>query len=181
MLLMTNVDDVPGERVPDIIEGLMAQGAKSVHVVPALTKKGRSELIFLIDAQTENAEGLAGYLSLELGTIGVRALETSHFHFNYRFVRVKVEYQTNKRRLRALVRVKLRYDKQGKLTGAKADHDDLSVMESWFDGERPHLSAQTLKLMVEQSALWEKPCLLGDLRIEICEEDKNEKSAASIG
>ena len=45
---MVNVDDVSGETVPHVIDGLIARGAKSVHVVPAITKKGRPEFIFLL-------------------------------------------------------------------------------------------------------------------------------------
>jgi uncharacterized protein (DUF111 family) len=181
MLLITNVDDVSGEVVPDIIEGLMALGAGSAHVIPALTKKGRAELIFMVDVKPEKAEELAGYLSQELGTIGVRALETRHFHFDYRFKRVRVEYLVPKRTHKAEVRVKLRFDKEQNPAGAKADHDDLSVIISWFANDKPHPSFKSLKILIEQAAVLDQPIILGDLKIVTIKEDIHEKSTASTG
>lgn len=46
MLLIVNVDSITGEALPYLIDGLMARGASSVHAIPAITKKGRSEYIF---------------------------------------------------------------------------------------------------------------------------------------
>lgn len=43
MLLLVNVDDISGEVIPHVIDGLMARGAESVHVVQAITKKGRRD------------------------------------------------------------------------------------------------------------------------------------------
>jgi len=41
----------------------MACGANSVHVVQAITKKGRLEYLFFVDANSEDVERLAAYLA----------------------------------------------------------------------------------------------------------------------
>ncbi len=84
MLLMTNVDNITCEQVPPyLIEELMKLGAKNVHVVPAITKKGRPEHIFLIDSEEETLDSLAEFMALETGALGVRVLTTEHYPFDY--------------------------------------------------------------------------------------------------
>ena len=51
MLLMITVDDLPAEGLPYIIERTIETGAKNVHVLNAITKKGRIEYIFLVDVE----------------------------------------------------------------------------------------------------------------------------------
>jgi Uncharacterized conserved protein len=46
MLLMITVDDLPTEGLPYVIERTMERGAKNIHVLNGITKKGRVEYIF---------------------------------------------------------------------------------------------------------------------------------------
>jgi len=84
VLIMVNVDDVTGETVPYLFETLMNMGAMNVHAIPAFTKKGRQELIFLIDTPREKITEIGDFLVGELGTLGLRVFEESeHIEFDY--------------------------------------------------------------------------------------------------
>lgn len=81
MLLLVNADNVTGEGLPHLIDGLMARGAASVHAVPVMTKKGRSGFLFFVDAPEAALEGLGTFLALELDTLGMRVFEPRHVAF----------------------------------------------------------------------------------------------------
>ena len=167
---MVNMDDITGESIPHIIDGLMEQGANSAHAVNATTKKGRPEYILFVDTDPENAEKLAGYIAQELGTIGVRLIETSHIHFEFQMIWVRATLSADGAPRQADVRVKRRYGSNGEILGVKADHDDLTALRSMLAERLKGWSLQTLKHVVEQTALTEIPCSFGDLKMEVVEE-----------
>jgi len=173
MLLMVNVDDAPGETVPHVIDGLMARGAKSVHVVPAITKKGRPEFIFFVDVGSgkTKVETLAVFMAGELGTIGVRTLETDHMHFDYKITPVRLSLQREGDVLRAIVRVKQIYNKDGEILSVKADYDDIKSARLLLKECSLELSFKALKGLVEQTALGQQCHSLDGLKAELMEEE----------
>jgi uncharacterized protein (DUF111 family) len=66
MLLMITVDDLPTEGLPYIIERPMKRGAKNIHVLNGITKKGRIEYIFLVEVSEKSLENISKFLALEL-------------------------------------------------------------------------------------------------------------------
>lgn len=149
MLLLANVDDVSGELIPHVIDGCMARGACSVHVVHAITKKGRLEYLFFMDVPTESVNPVASYLALELGTLGVRAFEPDHIKFDYRFCRVALRIAGDGAP-RAFVRVKQLFDGDGQQISIKAELEDLKAAVSELTPLEPRLSLKELKRLVEQ-------------------------------
>lgn len=71
-ILETNVDDVSGELLGNVIERLVQRGAKDVTVSPAVTKKGRPSHLVAVICSHADAGALADLLMSETGTLGVR-------------------------------------------------------------------------------------------------------------
>lgn len=161
MLLLINVDDVSGEVIPHVIDGLMERGAKSAHVVPALTKKGRSEYLFFVDADADVIDELAVFLASELGTLGVRVFEPRHIRFEYRFCQVLVEAP---RQVRATVQVKQVLGPDGQVISVKAERDDLGVVLDKLAKAGETVTLVALKRLVEQAAAGQNGCSLGAVR-----------------
>jgi len=153
MLLLVNVDDVSGEVIPHIIDGLMTRGAKSVHVVQAITKKGRLEFLFLVDAPEERVETLGGFMASETGTLGMRVFDPRHIQFEYRVRQVQVTAQTGEKPVQALVRVKEVLDKEDRIISVKVECDDLRQALVQFEQAGVEISFAALKGLVEQTSL----------------------------
>jgi uncharacterized protein (DUF111 family) len=153
MLLLVNTDDVYCEAIPHIIDGLMTRGAKSVHVVQAITKKGRPEFLFFIDAPAEQVDALAVYLAGEIGTLGVRVLDPRHICFDYRFRPVQLTARAPQGPVTATIRIKEILDEKGKLLSVKAESDDVHEALVHFQQAGLPTSFVALKSLAEQTAL----------------------------
>lgn len=185
MLLMVNVDDISGELIPYVIDGLMARGAGSVHVVQSLTKKGRLEYLFLIDTPEEAIDKLGGFLVSELGTLGIRVFDTSHIRFEYRFCQVRLEWDRPGGKgpaASALVQVKQVLNHQGEVVSVKAEFDDLQVMIEALENAGCHISLSGLKRVVEQVALKQDNLTFQGIRAEYEQgQNDHEKNPSSAG
>jgi uncharacterized protein (TIGR00299 family) protein len=71
-ILETNVDDVSGELLGNLIEKIMANGAKDVTISSAITKKGRPTNLVSVICDSEVMNRIIDLLILETGTLGVR-------------------------------------------------------------------------------------------------------------
>ncbi len=71
-VLETNVDDVSGELLGNLIEKIMAYGAKDVTISSAITKKGRPTNLISVICDSEVMNTIIELLILETGTLGVR-------------------------------------------------------------------------------------------------------------
>jgi len=76
--LETNVDDVTGEVLGNLIGLLMEEGALDVSAVPALMKKGRYGNIIKVITRQDRMEKLAALLMRETGSLGVRIFPSLH-------------------------------------------------------------------------------------------------------
>jgi hypothetical protein len=166
MLLLVNVDDLSGEAIPHVIEGLMARGAKSAHVVQAITKKGRLEFLFFVDAPQECVEALGGFLASELGTLGIRVFDPHHIHFEYRVQQLQLTAQNGRAPVRTFVRTKKVLDQAGKVISVKAEYEDLRSALAQFHQVGVSISFAALKGLVEQTALGEEQRTLGNICAE---------------
>ena len=99
VLLEVNVDDVTGETIAQAIVELLAAGAHDAWVTPILMKKGRPAHTVSALADPALAGQVAGVLTRETGSLGVRgqtldrwpqARVTDHVEVEGRAVRVKV-------------------------------------------------------------------------------------------
>ena len=78
-ILETNVDDVSGEILGNLIEKIMEKGAKDVSIYHGITKKGRPTNLVSVICSDENVEKIVDTLVLETGTLGIRISESNRF------------------------------------------------------------------------------------------------------
>ena len=78
-ILETNVDDVSGEILGNLIEKIMDKGAKDVSIYHGITKKGRPTNLVTVICDDDKVEKLVDTLVLETGTLGIRISESNRF------------------------------------------------------------------------------------------------------
>ena len=78
-VLETNVDDVSGEILGNLIEKIMLKGAKDVTISSAITKKGRPTNLVSVICDSTCAEDIMNLLIQETGTLGVRIRTSERF------------------------------------------------------------------------------------------------------
>ena len=166
-LLLVNVDDISGEVIPYVIDGLTARGANSAHVVQAITKKGRIGYLFFVDAAEENVDVLANFLAGELGTLGVRVFDPRHICFEYRIRQVRLTIPTGGEPVRALVRVKEVLGEEERVVSVKAEWEDLQTALVQLEQAGLAVSLTVLKRLVEQAVLGHEDCCLRDIQTEV--------------
>jgi len=71
-ILETNVDDVSGEVLGNMIEKIMTHGAKDVTISSAITKKGRPTNLVSVICDSDTMNSIMDLLVTETGTLGVR-------------------------------------------------------------------------------------------------------------
>jgi len=75
----TNVDDVSGEILGNLIEKIMEKGAKDISIFHGITKKGRPTNLISIICNDENVDEIIDTLVLETGTLGIRISDSNRF------------------------------------------------------------------------------------------------------
>jgi len=78
-ILETNVDDVSGEVLGNMIEKIMAQGAKDVTISSAITKKGRPTNLVSVICDSDTMNSIMDLLITETGTLGVRVRTSERY------------------------------------------------------------------------------------------------------
>lgn len=71
-ILETNVDDVSGEILGNLIEKIMTHGAKDASIYSGITKKGRPTNLVKVICTDENMDDIVDTLISETGTLGIR-------------------------------------------------------------------------------------------------------------
>ncbi|MCC4769905.1 DUF111 family protein [Methanosarcina sp. DH2] len=155
MLLMTNVDNITCDQVPYLIEELMKLGAKNVHVVPALTKKGRPEYIFLIDSEKDTLDSLAEFMALETGALGVRLLKTEHYPFDYELRKLCLSFrdENDLPLWEGEIDIKIVIGKEQKPLSARVEYEELKELASRVREAGLKLSMYEIKELIEERAL----------------------------
>ncbi len=157
MLLMTNIDNIACDQVPYIIQSLMEIGACNVHAVPAMTKKGRNEYIFLIDAKKENVDAIAEFMASETGTIGLRLFNAEHIAYDYEMRRVGVTIRGKGRQegrtWSGNINVKIVKNTGGETLSARAEFEELKASVATLNEMGLPVSFYDLREMVEYEAL----------------------------
>lgn len=170
MLILVNVDDISGELLPHVIDGLLARGAANVHAIQSITKKGRLGYIFFVDAPEEHLDDLGSFLVSEVGTIGVRVLDSRHIRFDYRIRNMRLSVRESERAVEALVRVKEIYDGDQQVLSVKAEYDDLRSALAQFENAGVRVSLAALKRLVEQNAAGQSNGSQGAIHVEAARE-----------
>ncbi len=120
-LLETNVDDVTGEVLGNLIEELIEMGARDVSIIPATMKKGRSGQLIRVVCKAEDGPALSRRMMLETGTLGIRVIPVKHRHIAKRDVKViNVRVDDNMYGLR----FKVATDMNGHILDLSVEFDD---------------------------------------------------------
>jgi len=78
-ILETNVDDVSGEVLGNMIEKIMTHGAKDVTISSAITKKGRPTNLVSVICDSDTMNSILDLLVTETGTLGVRVRTSDRY------------------------------------------------------------------------------------------------------
>jgi len=78
-ILETNVDDVSGEILGNLIEKIMERGALDASIYNGITKKGRPTHLVSVICTDENVDKITDTLVLETGTLGIRISTSDRF------------------------------------------------------------------------------------------------------
>ena len=76
IILETNVDDVSGEILGNLIEKIMVDGAKDASIYHGITKKGRPTNLVSIICDYTTMEKITDTLITETGTLGIRVMSS---------------------------------------------------------------------------------------------------------
>jgi uncharacterized protein (TIGR00299 family) protein len=72
IILETNVDDVSGEILGNLIEKIMFDGAKDASIYHGITKKGRPTNLVSVICDNDTIDKITDTLITETGTLGIR-------------------------------------------------------------------------------------------------------------
>ncbi|QUC64198.1 nickel pincer cofactor biosynthesis protein LarC [Nitrosopumilus sp. K4] len=78
-ILETNVDDVSGEILGNLIETIMKKGAKDVSIYHGITKKGRPTNLVSVICDDNTMHDIVDTLISETGTLGIRVSTSKRF------------------------------------------------------------------------------------------------------
>ena len=133
------VDDMPGEALPPLMDALFAAGALDVWTSPVLMKKGRPGLLVSALARPAEGDAVAVAMLRHGTTFGVRRRETARWVLDRRHDTVETSYGT--------IRVKVGLWK-GEVVQVAPEHEDVAAAAR---------RAQTSTAQVHRAALaaWE--------------------------
>jgi len=77
-ILETNVDDVSGEVLGHVFQGLIRSGARDVSIIPTVTKKNRPGHLLRVIAKPQDTQKISEEIIRETGTLGVRVIPYAH-------------------------------------------------------------------------------------------------------
>ncbi len=78
-ILETNVDDVSGEIMGNLIEKIMNKGAKDVSIYHGIAKKGRPTNLISVICDDSSMYEIMDILVIETGTLGIRVTTSNRF------------------------------------------------------------------------------------------------------
>ncbi|MDP9197577.1 MAG: nickel pincer cofactor biosynthesis protein LarC [Thermoproteota archaeon] len=120
----TNVDDLNGETIGNMIEVLYHKGAKDVTVLQGITKKNRPVFIIKVLSDNTRLQSIIDTLFIESGSLGIRIRETNRLSVERSTVTVPVSI----RKQSFDVRVKVSKNHEGKITHMKPEFDDVKTI-----------------------------------------------------
>ena len=139
ILLETNVDDVNGEILGNVIDLLLDAGAKDASIIPTITKKNRLASIVRVIADNNSLMSIIEILIKELGTLGIRIQSIERFTLPRSIVSIPVSINDEI----FTVRIKIaRYDD---IVNIKAEYDDIKYIAS-----KTNLSLALIKTIIDK-------------------------------
>lgn len=149
---MTTIDDLPAEGLPYVIERTLDEGANNIHVLNAITKKGRMEYIVLVDVDKNRLEAICSLLALEFGTLGIKTFEYNHLKFPFEIISKIVTIKANNVQLESKVRVKYLKKDENRVISLKAEYEDIRSIAKALNSKGIKISLSKLKTIIEAEA-----------------------------
>ncbi len=124
-VLETNVDDVSGEILGNMIEKIMNCGAKDVTISSAITKKGRPTNLVSVICDSYSMNEIIDLLVSETGTLGVRVRTSERFTVPRTIEKISIDIQGSNFQ----VRCKISYD-GASIKNFKVESDDIKMISN---------------------------------------------------
>jgi len=123
-ILETNIDDINGEILGNLVEKLSSggiEGVKDVIVINGISKKNRPAYMLKVICSDENEKKIAETIFEESGTLGIRKTKTERYilaRFNL-LVPIEIEKQS------FIINVKISKNSNGEITNIKPEYEDI--------------------------------------------------------
>lgn len=124
-VLETNVDDVSGEILGNMIEKIMKSGAKDVTISSAITKKGRPTNLVSVICDSISMNQIIDLLVSETGTLGVRVRTSERFTVPRSLEKIPIMIQGSTYD----VKCKISYD-GASIKNFKIESDDIKLISN---------------------------------------------------
>ena len=125
-LLETNVDDVSGEVIGNLIDVVMEAGALDVVAIPGISKKNRPVYVIRVITDQSNMNNIMNLLFRESGSLGIRIQELHRFVLPRTVLSVQVDIDDK----RFNVHVKIAKDATGSTIVIKPEFEDIKFIAS---------------------------------------------------
>ena len=119
--LETNVDDVTGEVIGNMIDVLYENNAKDVTVLHAISKKSRPSFVIKVLSDKASRDSLIQILLSETGSLGCRVNEINRIIVPRFFITLPISIQNRKFE----VKVKISKNINGSVSSMKPESDDI--------------------------------------------------------
>lgn len=150
MLIVAAVDDVSGETVAYVIDKLLEEGAKNVHVSQTLTKKGRPGLLFFVDVDEDHLDSVNEIIMTQLGSTGYNVIDTTHVHTKNKVTERKVIIKSKQQSFDDTISITSSYSSKGKLVKVNPESEDLvRIIKSVNEKLGIHLTFRELKKKIQ--------------------------------
>jgi pyridinium-3,5-bisthiocarboxylic acid mononucleotide nickel chelatase len=124
-VLETNVDDVSGEILGNMIEKIMNHGAKDVTISSAISKKGRPTNLVSVICDSSSMNKIVDLLVSETGTLGVRVRTSERITLPRTIEKIPISIQDSN----YLVHCKISYDGSA-IKNFKIESDDIKLISN---------------------------------------------------
>jgi pyridinium-3,5-bisthiocarboxylic acid mononucleotide nickel chelatase len=125
-LLETNVDDISGEVIGNLIDVLLEAGALDVVAIPGISKKNRPVYVIRVMTDQSNVKKIADLLFTECGSLGIRIQELNRFVLPRTLLNVPLDIDDK----RFNVHVKIAKDTIGNTIAIKPEFEDVKLIAS---------------------------------------------------
>ena len=119
--LETNVDDVTGEIIGNMIDVLYANNAKDVTVLHGISKKNRPSFVVKVLADKASRDALIQILLSETGSLGCRVSEVNRITTSRSFITLPITIENRKFE----VKVKISKNENGSIKSVKPEYEDI--------------------------------------------------------
>lgn len=125
-VIETNVDDISGEIVGNLIEELVQLKLKDVAVIPVLSKKNRPAYLIRVISDHTQLSSVLDMLFKESGTGGIRVHEMQRYVIPRSGITISLDIHGSHFKVRA----KITKDSTGKIITTKPEFEDVKVIAS---------------------------------------------------